>query len=66
MNHEDFSVEAKAGIEQFRKYILCFDKTKNPVMEDFMVIAACMLFGSSHEEALKVVTFAKSKNYWIK
>lgn len=66
MNYEDFSVEARAGIEQFRKYMMIDNKIKNPAMEDIMVIAACVLFGSSYEEALKVATFAKSKNYWVK
>jgi len=75
MNYEEFSPEAKAGIEQFRKSV-----TKNKlagianipsdivirwINNTQMVCIACILNGTEANEGLLAQKFAESKNYWL-
>lgn len=75
MNYEDFSPEAKAGIEQFRKFVYAKEhemfKIDNKILKfswikaTHMVNAVCVLNGASWYEAIYAQEFAESKNYWL-
>lgn len=72
MNYEDFSPEAKAGIEQYKRcleYEIFHVKNKNLwihwVDQSKMIASSCILNGADFIEAAKAQEFAKSKNYWL-
>ena len=72
MNYEDFSPEAKAGIEQFRKSLKInkFINTKSPLTKVWItnsqaVCISCILNGACGVEGLRAQEFAQSKNYWL-
>lgn len=72
MNYEDFSPEAKAGIEQFRRslknelfQIKNRDLLFQWIWDREMIHTACILNGADFREASKAQEFAQSKNYWL-
>jgi hypothetical protein len=77
MNYEDFSPEAKAGIEQFRKLIINLSKDKIKNDNGLLWISDngrslhtsiydfVILYRVSRKESAKVADFAQAKNFWL-